>query len=126
MYVGLEGVAMKRSNAPIFWLLFGAGGMLSALLGPMLVFITGIAVPLAWLPIERMSYSAMLTFVQHWVGGSFLFVVISLFAWHASHRIFHSLHDVGIHNGKVAKFICYGSALFMTSVTAVCCLIARF
>ena len=26
-----------RSHAPIFWLLFGAGGMLSALLGPMLV-----------------------------------------------------------------------------------------
>ena len=34
---------MKRSNAPIFWLLFGAGGMLSALLGSMLIFITGIA-----------------------------------------------------------------------------------
>ena len=31
---------------PIFWSLFGAGGMLSALTGPVLVFITGIAVPL--------------------------------------------------------------------------------
>jgi fumarate reductase subunit D len=30
---------MKRSNAPIFWLLFGAGGMLSALLGTALVLI---------------------------------------------------------------------------------------
>ena len=39
---------MKRSNAPIFWLLFGAGGMLSALFGTALVFITGIAVPLGW------------------------------------------------------------------------------
>ena len=28
---------MKRSNAPIFWSLFGAGGMLSALIGPALV-----------------------------------------------------------------------------------------
>ena len=37
---------MKRSIAPIFWLLFGAGGTLSALLCAMLVFITGIAVPL--------------------------------------------------------------------------------
>ena len=36
----------KRSNAPIFWGLFGAGGMIAALVGPMLVFITGIAVPL--------------------------------------------------------------------------------
>ena len=37
---------MRRSNAPVFWLLFGAGGMLCALLGPVLVFITGLAVPL--------------------------------------------------------------------------------
>ena len=35
-----------RSNAPIFWLLFGAGGMLSALLGAALVGITGLAGPL--------------------------------------------------------------------------------
>src|SRR4029079_6144528 len=40
--------AMRRSNAPVFWLLFGAGGMLCALLGPVLVFITGLAVPLGW------------------------------------------------------------------------------
>jgi fumarate reductase subunit D len=51
---------LKRSNAPIFWALFGAGGMLSALLGPMLVFITGIAVPLGLLllPPDTMSYAA--------------------------------------------------------------------
>jgi len=36
---------MKRSNLPIFWSLFGAGGTLAALLGPVLVFITGIAAP---------------------------------------------------------------------------------
>ena len=36
---------LKRSNAPVFWLLFGAGGMLSALFGTALVFLTGIATP---------------------------------------------------------------------------------
>jgi fumarate reductase subunit D len=35
-----------RLQRPGLWLLFGAGGILSALLGTMLVFITGIAVPL--------------------------------------------------------------------------------
>jgi len=39
---------MKRSNAPIFWLLFGAGGMLSALLGTALVLVTGLLAPLGW------------------------------------------------------------------------------
>ena len=106
---------MKRSNAPIFWGLFGAGGMLSALLGPMLVFITGIAVPLGLLlPRDLMNYPRTLTFAQHWLGKSFVFIVITLFIWHAAHRIFHSLHDVGIHNGTLAKLVCYGSALIVT------------
>lgn len=110
---------MKRSNAPIFWLLFGAGGMLSALLGTMLVFITGIAVPLGWpLPSDLMSYPRMLAFAQNWAGKGFLVVVIALFAWHAAHRIFHSLHDVGIHAGALAKSICYGSALAVTLIAA--------
>ena len=110
---------MKRSNAPIFWLLFGAGGMLSALLGAMLVFITGIAVPLGWpFHSDLLIYPRMLAFAQHWVGKVFLFAVIALFAWHAMHRIFHSLHDLGIRTGAVAKAICYGGALVITLVAA--------
>lgn len=109
----------KRSNAPVFWLLFGAGGMLSALLGPMLVFITGIAVPLGLLlhP-DTMSYAHMLVFAQHWAGKGFVLAVIALFAWHAAHRIFHSLHDIGVPTGAPAKLICYGSALVMSIAAA--------
>ena len=111
---------MKRSNAPIFWLLFGAGGMLSALLGPMLVFITGLAVPFGWpLRADRMAYPRMLALAQNWLGKGFLFVVIALFAWHAAHRILHSLHDLGIRAGTTAKLACYGAALVATLAVAV-------
>ena len=110
---------LKRSNAPIFWSLFGAGGMLAALIGPMLVFITGIAVPLGFvLPEDAMSYPRMLAFAQHWIGKGFLFAVVALFLWHAAHRIFHSLHDIGIHAGAGAKFACYGTAMLGTLVAA--------
>jgi len=109
---------MKRSNAPIFWGLFGAGGMLAALLGGMLVFITGIAVPLGLLPRQLMSYPRMLTFAQHGVGKGFVFVVIALFAWHAAHRIFHSLHDVGLRRGALAQALCYGAAALVTLFAA--------
>ena len=110
----------KRSNAPIFWGLFGAGGMLAALFGPMLVFITGIAVPLGLLlPAGTMSYSNMLAFAQNFIGKGFIFVVISLFLWHAAHRIFHSLHEIGIHGGFVAKLLTYGVALAATVISAV-------
>ena len=111
---------MKRSNAPVFWLLFGAGGMLSALLGTALVFITGIAVPLGWpLPPDLLAYPRMLVFAQLWVGKALLFVVIALFAWHAVHRIFHSLHDLGLRTGALAKALCYGGALLITLIAAV-------
>ena len=110
---------MKRSNAPIFWLLFGAGGILSALLGTMLVFITGIAVPLGWpLPATLLSYPRMLGFAQHWAGKGVVCAVIALFTWHAAHRIVHSLHDVGVHATAPAKLACYLSALVVTLVAA--------
>lgn len=111
---------LKRSNAPIFWGLFGAGGMLSALFGPMLVFITGIAVPLGLLlPADTMSYPKMLAFAQNFIGKAFIFAIIALFLWHAAHRIFHSLHEIGIHGGLFAKLVCYGVALVSTVIAAV-------
>ena len=110
----------KRSNAPIFWGLFGAGGMLAALFGPMLVFITGLAVPLGLLlPKGTMDYPKMLAFSQNFIGKGFIFVVISLFLWHAAHRIFHSLHEIGIHGGIGAKMLTYGVAFVATVVSAV-------
>jgi fumarate reductase subunit D len=109
----------KRSNAPVFWLLFGAGGMLSALFGTMLVFLTGIVAPLGWLfgP-QFMSYPRMLAFSQHGLAKGFIFAIVMLFAWHAVHRIYHSLHDVGVHNGTAAKLVCYGAALLITLTAA--------
>lgn len=111
--------ARKRSNAPIFWGLFGGGGMVAALVGPMLVFITGIAVPMGLLlPAGTMSYPKMLAFAQNFIGKGFIFVVIALFLWHAAHRIFHSLHEIGVHGGFVAKMLTYGVAFVATVISA--------
>ena len=109
---------MKRSNAPIFWLLFGAGGMLSALIGAMLVYITGIAIPSGWgLSADLLNYSNVLALARHWLGKGLLLVIISLFLWHSAHRIFHTLHDIGIHAGLGAKLICSGLAMAGTLTT---------
>jgi fumarate reductase subunit D len=110
---------LKRSRAPIFWLMFGGGGMLSALLGTALVFVTGIASPLGW-PYggDLLSYQRVLAFAQNWFGKGLLFVLIWLFAYHAMHRIYHSLHDLGIPLGLGAKTVCYGGALAITVVAA--------
>jgi fumarate reductase subunit D len=102
----------KRSNQPFFWLLFGAGGMLSALVGAMLVFITGFAAPLGWgLPSQARGYEHAAGLARSLPGKAFLFLVVSLFLWHAAHRIYHSLHDIGVPSGMLAKLACYGTAL---------------
>jgi fumarate reductase subunit D len=106
---------MRRSNEPIFWSLFGVGGVLSALLGPILILITGIVAPTGiGMPPQAMAYSRMLAFAQSWCGKVVLLAVISLFLWHAVHRIKHSLHDLGIHAGTGAAVLCYGFALVAT------------
>ncbi|MBV8032775.1 MAG: fumarate reductase subunit FrdD [Betaproteobacteria bacterium] len=101
---------MKRSNKPIFWALFGAGGMLSALVGPMLIFITGLAVPLGWLDRETMRYERVLAFAQSGAGKLAIVAVISLFLFHGCHRMYHCLHDFGIHVGRGLKAAFHGFA----------------
>ena len=110
---------MKRSNDPVFWSLFGAGGMLSALVGAALVFVTGIGVPLGILVSkDLMRYQGMLGFAHHWLGKAIVFAVIVLFLWHAALRIFHMLHDFGIHAGAGAKLVCFGLPLLCTIAAA--------
>jgi fumarate reductase subunit D len=100
-----------RSNSPVFWALFGAGGMLAALLGPGLVVATGF-----W-P-DLLTHARVLAFAQSFLGKAFLFLVVSLFAWHAAHRILCSVHDVGIHKTLGVKSACYGVAMAITLVAA--------
>jgi len=109
---------MKRSNKPIFWSLFGAGGMLSALVGPVLIFITGIAVPLGFLlPRETLDYERMLAFVSTGFGKLTALAVISLFLFHGLHRMYHCLHDVGVHVGAGLKAVFHGLAIAGTLAT---------
>jgi fumarate reductase subunit D len=110
---------MKRSHEPIFWSLFGAGGVLSALLAPILIFITGIIAPIGlWMPPEALDHARVLAFAQHWFGKLLLLAVISLFLFHAAHRIYHGLHDIGVHGGGGAMVAAYGSALLGTLAAA--------
>lgn len=101
----------KRSNEPIFWALFGAGGMVAALLVPVLVFVTGIAWPLGLIPEAALSAERVGGIARSLVGGLAILGILSLTLWHAAHRIFHSLHDFGVHKGlRVWKVVCYGAA----------------
>ena len=65
----------------------------------------------------------MIALTHHWLPGGVLFAVVSLFLWHAAHRILHSLHDLGIPAGRAAQLACYGGALLATLVAAAALLV---
>jgi fumarate reductase subunit D len=98
---------MKRSNKPVFWSLFGAGGTLCALLGAALVFITGLALPLGGVPL---AYERAHALALHPAGRLALVAVIGLFLFHGCHRMYHCVHDFGIHVGAGAKAAFHGFA----------------
>ena len=108
-----------RTNEPIFWALFGAGGVVVAFILPMLIFITGVANPLGLLPDDALSYARVHAFAESWFGQIFLCVVIALSLWHGVHRIFLSLHDFGIEKKNWQRWILYGGAFVGSVVTTV-------
>jgi fumarate reductase subunit D len=110
---------MTRSTQPPLWILFGAGGMLAALVGTGLVFLTAFAVPLGVVPDATLDYAHVAAFARHPLGKLFLFAVVALFLWHAAHRIFHTLHDFGVAAGAAEWMACYGVALAGTSAAAI-------
>lgn len=101
----------KRSNKPIFWSLFGAGGMLAALIGPVLVLLTGLLIPAGiGFGAQAMGYDRVLAAVHHPLGKLAVVVVISLFLFHGMHRLYHTLHDLGVHVGPGIKATCHALA----------------
>lgn len=85
---------MKRSNEPFFWLLFGAGGMVAALIGAGLVLVTGLLGPVNLIvPGRAIDYAHAHAFAAHPLGKLALFGVIALILWHSVHRMGEVLHD---------------------------------
>jgi len=104
----------KRSNEPFLWLLFSAGGMLAALLIPIVLFMYGLAFPLGWL--EPPSYQRMLALVSHPLTRLAIFVFCLLALCHWAHRFRYTLYDgLQIKDLNEVIFVfCYGGAMVGT------------
>ncbi len=108
---------MARSNKPILWLPFAAGGLAAALIIPVLILITGLLMPLGILPLP---YEKMAAFAHNPLGKLILFGTVALPGWHAAHRLRMTAHDLGLGGGAVVQAVCYGSAgtLILAAVAA--------
>ena len=108
---------MKRSNKPVIWILFAAGGTFAAFVTPVMILITGLAISFGLLPVEALAYDRVLAFVQNPIGKALVFVAVFLPAWHAAHRLRITAHDFGIRADTAIAVACYGLAALATLVT---------
>ena len=106
----------KRSNEPFLWLLFSAGGVVSALLMPIHLFLFGLAFPLGWL--EAPSYESLRALAGHPAARVYLLVFCALPLFHWAHRFRFTLYD-GLqikHLNELINIFCYGGAILGTAV----------
>ncbi|MBC8337450.1 MAG: fumarate reductase subunit D [Alphaproteobacteria bacterium] len=110
---------MARSNKPIVWGLFAAGGTVTAFFVPALMVVLGLAVPFGLLSPNDLSFDRVYGIVAHPLGRLILFGFITVSLWHAAHRTRTTVHDLGISNDGITMFICYGVAGLGTVLAAV-------
>jgi fumarate reductase subunit D len=107
-----------RSIEPLAWLLFSAGGVLAALVMPVLLFLFGLAFPLGWLPPP--SHEHLLALVRPPVMRAALWAVCVLSLLHWAHRFRYTVYD-GLqvkHLNEVINLSCYGGAIVGSAVAA--------
>lgn len=109
-----------RSNEPIAWSLFGAGGMVVAFVTPALILISTLLVPLGLADSTLLSYDNVLNLINTGWGALALFIAIALQLFHAAHRIYHGLHDLHIAgNDTLMLLVFYGGASALSLLTGV-------
>jgi fumarate reductase subunit D len=106
---------MARSNKPMLWLPFAGGGLVAALLTPVLILITGVLVPSG---IVHLRYETMASFAHNPLGKLMLFGAVAFPAWHAAHRLRMTAHDLGLGGGVAIKAVCYGAATLLILTAA--------
>lgn len=99
---------MAKSNKPVIWGLFAAGGTLTAFVTPALVLLT--LLPAAGVVPELLAYDNLRAFAGHWAGKAAVFAVIFLSLWHAAHRLRVTLHDFGVRADLLVAIAVYLAA----------------
>ena len=109
---------IKRHPEPLLWMLFSAGGVLSAMLMPILVLLLGIMMPLGLAPSP--SRERGLELLGNPLAALVLLALCVLSLFHWAHRFRHGLYD-GLqikHLDEVIAAASYGTAVVGSAVAA--------
>ncbi len=111
--------APKRSDEPVWWGLFGAGGTWFAMITPVTILVLGVLAPLGIIDAEALSYDRVVDFATSIIGALFIIGTLALPMWHAMHRVHHGMHDLKIHAGIAGKIGCYAFAGLISALAVV-------
>src|SRR5829696_8221041 len=100
------------------WLLFSAGGVVAALVLPVLVVLFGVAIPLGW--VDAPNHAHLLAVLRNPLTRLGLFGICALALVHAAHRLRFTLeHAFQLRRADgIIATVCYGATLAGTIAAA--------
>jgi len=104
----LERSDVTKSNKPIVWGPFAAGGTVTALLTPVLILLTLLAA-LGHVP-GGPAYDTLRAFAGHAAGKIIIFVGLALSLWSAAHRLRITFYDLGLRQDALVAALVYIAA----------------
>jgi len=104
---------MARSNKPIVWGPFAAGGTLTAFLTPALVLLTLMA-GLGHAP-DLLGYERVHALAAHWLAKLSCTGIVFLSLWSAAHRLRITCYDLGVRADTFVAIVVYAIALAGTA-----------
>jgi fumarate reductase subunit D len=99
---------MAKSNKPIIWGTFAAGGELVSLLTPVLILLTLLAAT-GHVP-AMLGYAQLHAFAAGWFGKLAIFVVLFLSLWSQAHRLRITCFDFGLRADTLVAIVMYALA----------------
>ena len=107
---------MNPRTEALLWSAAREGGVVAALLGPVLVLVFGVLWPAGLLPARVLSPDHLTALAAGWLLRIVLLAAFALIAVHAAHRVRFLVRDLGLSAGRrVAAGLCYGAAAAMTA-----------
>jgi fumarate reductase subunit D len=108
---------MAKSNKPIVWFPFAAGGTVIAFCIPVIVALTLLAA-LGHVP-AGLGYDKLHAFASSWLGKLVIFAVMALSLWSSAHRLRCTCYDFGLRMDSLVAAVLYLTAIVATVVVSI-------
>ena len=99
----------KRRVEPLVWLMFSGGGVIAAIVLPVLAVLFALALPLGW--VSRPDHDHLVSLVGNPLTQLVLTGVFVLMLVHSAHRFRYTLYDgLQVKMKRTVAVLCYGAA----------------